>query len=198
MLPFDIAPVYNNEGVRENLASFGFRRIAHPPYSPDLARCDFFLFAAMKQAVAGQHFATIDDLLMSVQAFLRGLSAHFLQTVFRNGYSDCSKYMVSTWSVEHDLAFCAKFDHVPCCGSALPQPTALAHCGVPLSFWMDAVFLRKLQSGIRLCETGARSHLPVWPKSKPIWSISSVKLKGRCLADLSKGLNVFLRLCLES
>jgi hypothetical protein len=54
--------------------------MAHLPYTPDLTLCDFFLFGAMKQAFASQHFATIHDLLMSVEAFLRGLSADFLQT----------------------------------------------------------------------------------------------------------------------
>jgi histone-lysine N-methyltransferase SETMAR len=89
-LHFDIGPVHNIEGVRENPASFGFGRMAHPPYSPDLAPCNFFLFGALKQPFVGQHLATINDLLMSVEAFLRGLSADFLQTVFRNGYGDCS------------------------------------------------------------------------------------------------------------
>jgi histone-lysine N-methyltransferase SETMAR len=42
MLHFDNAPVHNTEKVQENLASFGFRRMAHPPYSQDLAPCDFF------------------------------------------------------------------------------------------------------------------------------------------------------------
>jgi hypothetical protein len=83
MLHFDNAPVHNTEAVRENLASFGFRRMVHPPYRPHLAPCDFFLFGAMKQALPGKHFATIDDLLMSVEAFLRRLSADFLQTVFQ-------------------------------------------------------------------------------------------------------------------
>jgi hypothetical protein len=82
MLHFDNAPGHGTERVRENLASFGFRRMAHPPYSQDLASRDF-VFGAMKQAFAGQHFATIDDLLMSVDAFLRGLSSDFLQTVFQ-------------------------------------------------------------------------------------------------------------------
>jgi histone-lysine N-methyltransferase SETMAR len=82
MLHSDKAPVHNTEGVRENLASFGFRRMAHPPYSPDLAPCNFFLLSAMEQAFPGQYFATIDDLLMSVEVFLRGLSADSLQTVF--------------------------------------------------------------------------------------------------------------------
>jgi hypothetical protein len=57
--------------------------MAHPPYSPDLAPCDFFLFGVMKQAFAWQPFATINDLLMSVEALLRGISADFLQTVFQ-------------------------------------------------------------------------------------------------------------------
>jgi histone-lysine N-methyltransferase SETMAR len=83
MLHFDNAPVHNTEGVRENLASFGFRGMEHPPYSPDLAPCDFFLFGAMKQWFAGQHFTAIDDQLMRVEALLRGLSADFLQTVFQ-------------------------------------------------------------------------------------------------------------------
>jgi hypothetical protein len=83
MLHFDNAPVHNTEGVWENLASFGFRRITHPLYSQDLAPCDFFLFGAMKQAFAGQHSATIGDLLRSMEALLRGLSADFFQTVFQ-------------------------------------------------------------------------------------------------------------------
>jgi hypothetical protein len=83
MLHFDNAPVQTIEAVRENLASFGFRRMAYPLYRPDLAPCDFFLFSEMKQAFVMQHFATIDDLLMSVEAFLRGLSADFLQAVFQ-------------------------------------------------------------------------------------------------------------------
>jgi transposase len=83
MLHFDNAQVHSTERVRENLASLGFRRMAYPPYSPDLALCDFFLFSAMKQAFTGQHFAAIGDLPMSVEAFLRGLSADFLETIFQ-------------------------------------------------------------------------------------------------------------------
>jgi hypothetical protein len=63
VLYFNDAPVHNTVGVQESLANFGFRRMEYPPYSPDLAPCDFFLFGAMKRAFAGQHFHTIDDLL---------------------------------------------------------------------------------------------------------------------------------------
>jgi hypothetical protein len=83
MLHFDNAPVHNTEGVRENVANLEFRRMARPSYSSVLTSRDFFVFDAMKQAFTRQHFATIDDLLMSVEAFIRGLSADFLQTVFQ-------------------------------------------------------------------------------------------------------------------
>jgi histone-lysine N-methyltransferase SETMAR len=51
MLHFDNGPVPNTEAVRENLASFGFRRMVHPPYSPDLAPCDFSLLQCNETGV---------------------------------------------------------------------------------------------------------------------------------------------------
>jgi hypothetical protein len=53
MLHFDNAPVHNTEGVQENLANVGFRRMEHPPYTPDFAPYDFLLFGAMKQRSQG-------------------------------------------------------------------------------------------------------------------------------------------------
>jgi hypothetical protein len=47
-LHFDNTLVHNTNGVRENLASFEFSRMAHSPYSLDLASCDFFLFGEIK------------------------------------------------------------------------------------------------------------------------------------------------------
>jgi hypothetical protein len=78
-----ITPVHNTEGVHENLVNFGFRRMEHPPYSPDSSPCDFFLFGAMKQVFAGQHFDAINHLFMGVEAFMAGLSANIFQTVFQ-------------------------------------------------------------------------------------------------------------------
>jgi hypothetical protein len=57
--------------------------MAHPLYSPDSAPCELFLFGAMKHAFAGQHFANTDGFPMSMEAFVRGLSADFLQTVIQ-------------------------------------------------------------------------------------------------------------------
>jgi len=35
--------------------------IPHPPYSPDLAPCDFFLFPKLKLRMKGRRFDTIEE-----------------------------------------------------------------------------------------------------------------------------------------
>jgi hypothetical protein len=75
--------IFFNDGVQESLADFGFRRMEHPPYRPDLAPYDFLLFGAMRQAFTEQHFDIIDDVFMGVEAFQGGLSADSLQIVFQ-------------------------------------------------------------------------------------------------------------------
>jgi hypothetical protein len=54
----------------------------HPPYSPNLAPGDFYLFGAMKENFSGQRFESVDELFFAVEAFLRGIPADFLRTVF--------------------------------------------------------------------------------------------------------------------
>ncbi len=39
-----------------------FTVLPHPPYSPDLAPSDFYLFRHMKKALRGQHFSDGDSL----------------------------------------------------------------------------------------------------------------------------------------
>jgi hypothetical protein len=36
--------------------------ISHPPYSPDLTPCDFFLFPNMKLKLKGRRFDTIEEI----------------------------------------------------------------------------------------------------------------------------------------
>jgi histone-lysine N-methyltransferase SETMAR len=45
-------------------------RVCYPPYSPDLAPSDFWLFGHMKTALAGQQFPGPEGVLTGVQAFL--------------------------------------------------------------------------------------------------------------------------------
>jgi transposase len=82
MVHFDNAPIHNTQGIQEHLANVGFIRMEQPPYIPDPAPCDSFLFGAMKRNSSGQYFESVEGLLLALEAFLGGLSANFLQKVF--------------------------------------------------------------------------------------------------------------------
>jgi hypothetical protein len=42
----------------------------HPPYSPDLALCDFDLFPKLKMKVKGRRFETVSEIQRESQAVL--------------------------------------------------------------------------------------------------------------------------------
>ena len=42
--------------VQEKIASMGMVELEHPPYSPDLAPCDFCLFPKLKEYLSGRNF----------------------------------------------------------------------------------------------------------------------------------------------
>jgi len=48
--------------VGQFLVSAKTTAIPHPPYSPDLATCDFFLFPKMKLKLKGRHFDSIEEI----------------------------------------------------------------------------------------------------------------------------------------
>ena len=59
ILHWDNAPVHTTNVVTDFLASKeGVQVLRHPPYSPDLAPCDFFLFPKMKNKLAGESMSS--------------------------------------------------------------------------------------------------------------------------------------------
>ena len=44
----EIAPVHNSILVTDYLTKMGINTVPHPPYSPDLAPCDFWLFPKLR------------------------------------------------------------------------------------------------------------------------------------------------------
>ena len=44
----DNAPVLNSIHVTDYLTKMGIKTVPHPPYSPDLAPCDFWLFPKLR------------------------------------------------------------------------------------------------------------------------------------------------------
>jgi hypothetical protein len=57
-------------------------RPPHPPYSPDLAPSDFFLFGHVKTALRGTVFESAKELLEAVTTILRGIPTETLLAIF--------------------------------------------------------------------------------------------------------------------
>jgi hypothetical protein len=53
LLHHDNAPCHAALSVRELLTKHSIPVVPHPPYSPDLAPCDFFLFSRLKSILKG-------------------------------------------------------------------------------------------------------------------------------------------------
>ncbi|KAL4091658.1 hypothetical protein QTP88_026315 [Uroleucon formosanum] len=58
----DNAPAHSAFSIQRFLTEKKISVLQHPPYSPDLAPCDFFLFPKIKSFLKGTHFQTVDDL----------------------------------------------------------------------------------------------------------------------------------------
>jgi len=70
LLHHDIAPSHTSVLTQQFLAKNKMTVIPHPPYSPDLAPCDFFLFAKRKLKLKGRRFDTIEEVQTESQRAL--------------------------------------------------------------------------------------------------------------------------------
>ena len=78
----DNARPHTAKKVSEFIDSAGLRNAPHPPYSPDLAPSDFYLFGYLKNKMKGESFPSADDLLQRVLQILNNISTDTLKKVF--------------------------------------------------------------------------------------------------------------------
>ena len=57
-LLYDKASSHKCEAVKSFLASEKLKDLNHPPYSPDLSPCDFFLFPRLKKMLSGNKYTS--------------------------------------------------------------------------------------------------------------------------------------------
>ena len=62
----DNAPVQNPILVTDFLTKMGIKTVPQPPYSPDLAPCDFWLFPKLKEKLRGCRYETIKEIKEAV------------------------------------------------------------------------------------------------------------------------------------
>ena len=72
LLHHDKAPAHAALLTRRFLTDNKMTVVPHPPYSPDLARSDFFLFPKLKMKLKGRRFQT-EETQTESQAFLNTL-----------------------------------------------------------------------------------------------------------------------------
>ena len=62
--------VHNSILVTDYLTKMGIKTLPHPPYSPDLAPCDFWLFPKLR----GCRYQTIEEMKEAVMKFINTLT----------------------------------------------------------------------------------------------------------------------------
>ena len=82
ILHHDNASSHTAKMTKDLVASFGWEVLEHPPYSPDLAPNDFYLFPKLKKLLRGRHFSSSEELKREVQAKLHQLDKDGLHYAF--------------------------------------------------------------------------------------------------------------------
>jgi hypothetical protein len=54
--------------------------VPHPPYSPDLAPCDFFLFSRLKRTLKGKRFQDVAEIQLNTTRQLQAIPKQAHQT----------------------------------------------------------------------------------------------------------------------
>lgn len=78
----DNAPTHTAGVTKACLERLDIEVLEHPPYSPDLAPCAFWLFPTVKTRIAGRRFETSTEVTAAVQAIHKSLSKNGLHSVF--------------------------------------------------------------------------------------------------------------------
>jgi histone-lysine N-methyltransferase SETMAR len=82
ILHHDIAPAHSSLRVPQFLAGKGISAMDHPPYSPDLAPADFWLFPKLKSVLKGKRSSDVEDIKSSVKKKLTHISIQDFKKLF--------------------------------------------------------------------------------------------------------------------
>ena len=85
----DNAPAHKSATVQEYLKESGLDVLDHPPYSPDLSPCDFWLFPRLKEMLAGHHFESHCGIDSAVYQYLQHIPKEHYQAAFQKWVDRC-------------------------------------------------------------------------------------------------------------
>lgn len=96
VLHIDNARPHNSKDSNFNLFKNNISRAPHPPFSPDLAPSDFFLFGYLKNKLENEYMDDIDTLLNQVSKILYDIPIEMLKAVYESWMKRCE------WVINHD------------------------------------------------------------------------------------------------
>ena len=84
VIHMDNSPVHNSSHTHFFIKDSGIARADHPPYSPDLATSDFWLFGALDNMKIDQSFDSPEDILDWIQEKFDTFSKGVIKSVFED------------------------------------------------------------------------------------------------------------------
>ena len=91
----DNAPVHNSILVTDYLTKMGIKTVPHPPNSPDLAPCDFWLFPKLKEKLRGCRYETIEEMKEAVTKVIDMLTQENFHEAFQKLLERYNKCIVA-------------------------------------------------------------------------------------------------------
>ena len=80
LLLHENAPAHRALATQKNLDYLGFHYLDHPPYFPDLAPSDYYMFPGLKKQLKGGHFSSDAEVITAAETWLDGqLSGFFFE-----------------------------------------------------------------------------------------------------------------------
>ncbi|KAJ4427937.1 hypothetical protein ANN_23947 [Periplaneta americana] len=104
-LHHDNAPAHSSQLIHTFLAKHGITTARQPPYSPDLAPCDFWLFPKLKTPLKGSRFESREEIMRNAMTELNTIPKEDFQRCFRQ------------W--KDRLGMIVIFGHIICPGNTL-------------------------------------------------------------------------------
>lgn len=77
LLQQDNARPHTSQATMAAISDLGFELVPHPPYSPDLAPSDFWLFGQMKEPLRGHQYSSVQALASAINQWVRGTPREF-------------------------------------------------------------------------------------------------------------------------
>lgn len=86
----DNAPSHTSRIAAAKFDDLHYELLKHPPYSPDLAPCDFFLFPNLKKWLGGKRFSSNSEVVEATNAYFEDFDISY--------YTDGIKKLEYRWN----------------------------------------------------------------------------------------------------